>query len=64
MTYLFFVNGVYWDSTRNVQQAFQWFDEWDKAGHSPGLKFVSDRDEEALNWLVPQEVSTAIQPAA
>jgi len=55
MTYLFFVNGTYWDSTRDNSLAFAWLKEWQDLGHNAGLKFVSDDDEEAFLWLVPKE---------
>jgi len=64
MTYLLFINGVFWDSTRSSAQAFQWFDDWSDLGHSAGLKFASDEDGEAELWLIPQETRVAMQLAA
>lgn len=63
MTYLFFVNGTYWDCTRDNTTAFAWFREWQMLGHSAGLKFVRDGDEEAFQWLVPQEAQEALEAA-
>ena len=56
MTYLLFVNGVYFQSTRNCQLAFQLLHDWEASGQSSGLRFVRDNDKEALKWLVPPEV--------
>ena len=55
MTYLLFVNGSYFDSTRNNDQAFVWLREWQAKGFPAGLKFVRDNDAEAFRWLVPAE---------
>ena len=55
MTYLFFVNGTYWDSTRDNSLAFAWLKEWQNLGHRAGLKFIRDNDKEAFLWLVPKE---------
>tara|TARA_B100000131_G_C17942075_1_gene542763 strand:+ start:676 stop:870 length:195 start_codon:yes stop_codon:yes gene_type:complete len=55
MTYLLFVNGNFFDSTRNCDLAFAWWKDWLEMGHEAGLKFVRDQDEEALKWLVPPE---------
>ena len=63
MTYLLSVNGVFWESTRNSAEAFRWLDEWEALGHSAGLKFVRDDDEEAFLWLVPEEAMTAMAAA-
>ena len=63
MTYLFFVNGTYWESTRCNMTAFLWLREWQTQGHNAGLKFVRDGDEEALLWLVPQEAQEALEAA-
>jgi len=63
MTCLFFVNGNYWDSTRSPSQAFAWFRDFKEMGHSPGLRFVRDGDEEALQWLVPEEAQEALEAA-
>ena len=63
MTYLLFVNGVFWESTRNNAEAFRWLDEWEALGHRAGLKFVRDDDEEAFLWLVPEEAMTAMAAA-
>ena len=56
MTYLFFVNGVFFDSTRSNAQAFVWLRDWRDQGHDPVLKFVPDGCEEAFKWLVPHDV--------
>jgi len=64
MTYLLFINGIFWDSTRSSAQAFQWFDDWNELGHRAGLKFVQDSDEEAAMWLIPQEAKVAMRLAA
>ena len=63
MTYLFFVNGTYWDSTRDNSLAFTWLKEWRELGHRAGLRFVSDDDEEAFLWLVPEEAQKAMGAA-
>ena len=63
MTYLFFVNGVYWDCTRSGSTAFAWLRDFKEMGHSPGLRFVRDDDEEALLWLVPEEAQNALEAA-
>ena len=55
MTYLLFVNGSYFDSTRNHTLAFVWLNDWEDRGHSAGLRFISDEDDEAFKWLVPEE---------
>jgi len=64
MTYLLFVNQHYFDSTRNADLAFQWMKDWELLGHSAGLKFLRDNDEEALKWLVPIDVREQFQRAA
>ena len=63
MNYLFFVNGHYWDCTRSGEQAFRWFREFKEMGHSPGLRFVHDGDEEVIQWLVPEEARQALEAA-
>tara|TARA_B100000287_G_scaffold395124_1_gene409723 strand:- start:970 stop:1161 length:192 start_codon:yes stop_codon:yes gene_type:complete len=63
MTYLFFVNGTYWDCTRDNATAFAWLREWRALGHAAGLKFVRDDDEEAFLWLVPEEAQQALEAA-
>lgn len=63
MTYLFFINGAYWDCTRDNATAFRWLREWQEIGHSAGLKFVRDGDEEAFQWLVPLEAQNAVEAA-
>ena len=63
MTYLFFVNGTYWESTRCNATAFLWLREWREQGHNAGLKFVRDDDEEAFLWLVPEEAQEALEAA-
>ena len=64
MTYLLFVNGKYFDSTRNAATAFAWMKDWQELGHSPGLRFVRDDDDEAFRWLVPPEALKEIRRAA
>ena len=64
MTYLFFVNGSYFDSTRTNAEAFRWLSEWQQLGYNAGLKFVRDDDEEALRWLVPPEALQEMRSAA
>jgi len=63
MTYLFFVNGAYWDCTRCNETAFRWLRDWQARGHNAGLKFVRDCDEEALQWLVPLDALEALEAA-
>lgn len=63
MTYLFFINGSYWDCTRCNSTAFRWLREWQERGHNAGLKFVRDSDEEAFRWLVPLEAQRALEAA-
>ncbi len=63
MTCLFFVNGNYWDCTRDVALAFAWFRDFKEMGHSPGLRFVQDGDDEAFQWLVPLEAQSAVEAA-
>jgi hypothetical protein len=63
MTYLFFVNGTYWDSTRDNSLAFAWLKEWQNLGHQAGLKFVKDNDEEVFRWLVPPEAMKVMEVA-
>lgn len=63
MTYLFFVNGTYWDCTRCNTTAFLWLREWQTMGHGAGLKFVRDDDEEAFQWLVPEEALRVLEAA-
>ena len=55
MTYFLFINGVFFDSTRDNSQAFTWMKDWEDLGYSAGLKFVRDNDEEARRWLIPPE---------
>ena len=64
MTYLLFLNGSYFDSTRLNDEAFRWMQEWKQLGYNAGLKFVRDNDEEALKWLVPPEVTNDMRRAA
>jgi len=64
MTYLFFVNGNYFDSTRTNDEAFRWLREWRELGHDAGLKFVRDDDNEALRWLVPPDALQQMRSAA
>jgi hypothetical protein len=64
MTYLFFVNGHYFDSTRDNALAFAWLKDWQEKGHKPGLKFLRDDDEEAFKWLVPQDAFNSLREAA
>ena len=64
MTYLFFVNGRYFDSTRANAEAFLWMKEWKQLGYNVGLKFVRDDDEEAFRWLVPPEALQEMRRAA
>ena len=64
MTYLLFINGAFWESTRSNDDAFRWLREWQAQGHSAGLKFVRDDDEEAHLWLIPQEAQQQLLAAA
>ena len=64
MTYLLFVNGKYFDSTRTNAEAFLWMQEWKQLGYNVGLKFVRDDDEEAFRWLVPPEALQEMRRAA
>ncbi len=64
MTYLLFINGNYFDSTRNNSKAFRWMREWERKGFSAGLKFVRDTDNEALKWLVPPEAMSDLRAVA
>ncbi len=64
MTYLLFINGIFFDSTRNNAEAFKWMRDWEDLGHSAGLKFVRDDDTEAFKWLVPPEALQQIRAAA
>tara|TARA_E500000331_G_C16760865_1_gene499459 strand:+ start:58 stop:252 length:195 start_codon:yes stop_codon:yes gene_type:complete len=57
LTYLLFVNGKFFESTRNCDLAFAWWKDWLKLGHEAGLKFIRDEDKEVLKWLVPAEYS-------
>jgi len=56
MTYLLFINGVFFDSTRQNAQAFAWLRGWRDKGHEAGLKFVPDGCKEVFKWLVPPDV--------
>ena len=47
MTYLLFVNGKYFESTRDHGLAFTWMRDWEDLGHNAGLRFLRDGDEEA-----------------
>lgn len=64
MTYLLFINGHYFEQTRNSAQAFTWLRDWQEAGHSAGLRFLRDNDEEAFRWLVPAEALEELRRAA
>tara|TARA_Y100001970_G_C14144593_1_gene809134 strand:- start:1002 stop:1196 length:195 start_codon:yes stop_codon:yes gene_type:complete len=64
MTYLLFVNGKYFSSTRKNAEAFQWRKDWESLGYSVGLKFVRDDDKEAFRWLVPPEAVEEMRLAA
>jgi hypothetical protein len=55
MTYVLFINGIFFDSTRDNSQAFAWMKEWQDIGYSAGLKFLRDDDDESRRWLIPQE---------
>ena len=59
-----FINGTYFDSTRNSTRAFAWLRDWKEKGHSPGLRFLRDDDHEAFRWLVPQEALRDLRVAA
>ncbi len=64
MTYCLFINGVFFDSTRNNAEAFAWMQSWEDLGYSAGLKFVRDNDEEALKWLIPPEAFEKVKRLA
>ena len=63
MTYLLFVNGKYFSSTRSNEEAFRWRKEWGELGHNVGLKFVRDNDKEAFKWLVPPVAARELRAA-
>ncbi len=64
MTYLLFLNGKYFSSTRINEEAFRWREEWSSLGYNTGLKFVRDDDEEAFRWLVPPSAARELRMAA
>jgi hypothetical protein len=64
MTYLLFVNGEYWESTRNNSLAFTLWKDWTDKGFRARLKFVRDDDEEAFKWLVPPDVAEEVRMVA
>jgi hypothetical protein len=64
MTYLLFVNGHYWECTRNNALAFTLWKDWTDKGFSARLKFVCDDDEEAFKWLVPPEALEEVRMVA
>jgi hypothetical protein len=64
MTYLLFVNGEYWECTRNNALAFTLWKDWTDKGFNARLKFVPDDDEEAFKWLVPPEALTEVRMVA
>ena len=63
MTYLLFVNGQYWECTRNNSLAFTLWRNWTDEGHHARLKFVRDDDEEAFMWLVPLDAAEEVRAA-
>ena len=63
MTYLLFVNGEYWECTRNNSLAFAMWKDWTDKGYTARLKFVRDGDEEAFKWLVPLDAAEEIKAA-
>jgi hypothetical protein len=64
MTYLLFVNSVYFKATRDISLAFAWRRDWESKGHKAGLRFVRDNDSEALKWLVPVTAMETVRRAA
>jgi len=64
MTYLLFVNGEYWECTRNNALAFAMWKDWTDKGFAARLKFVRDDDEEAFKWLVPPDALQEVRMIA